>query len=278
MERDYDEIRIEELKVFAHHGVYDFEKEQGQDFYLNLTLFLDTLEAGKTDDLTKTINYGEVCQDLNQWMQEKSYDLLEAAAQGLAEKLLVKYERLHHLSLEIRKPQAPIKLPFGSVSVQIRRGWHEVYLSIGSNLGDREKYLVEAVAQLENCPQMRRVRMSSLIETKPYGGVEQGDFLNGAVVLDTLLTPRELLDYLHGIENRAGRTREIHWGPRTLDLDILFYDDLIYGDDQLILPHMDLANREFVLKPLCELAPGLRHPISHKTVAQMLAELSWKGF
>jgi len=278
LERDYDEIRIEELKVFAHHGVYDFEKEQGQDFYLNLTLFLDTLEAGKTDDLTKTINYGEVCQDLKQWMQEKSYDLLEAAAQGLAEKLLVKYERLHHLSLEIRKPQAPIKLSFGSVSVQIRRGWHEVYLSIGSNLGDREKYLVEAVAQLENCPQMRRVRMSSLIETKPYGGVEQGDFLNGAVVLDTLLTPRELLDYLHGIENRAGRTREIHWGPRTLDLDILFYDDLIYGDDQLILPHMDLANREFVLKPLCELAPGLRHPISHKTVAQMLAELSWKGF
>ena len=94
------------------------------------------------------------------------------------------------------------------------------------------------------------------------------------IVFDaTLLAPEELLQELHRIEQMEGRERKLHWGPRTLDLDIIFYDDLVYASDDLAIPHIDMENRYFVLKPLSELAPNFRHPITHKTVAQMLAEL-----
>ena len=116
-------------------------------------------------------------------------------------------------------------------------------------------------------------KVSQLIRTKPYGDVVQEDFLNGALEIETLLTPQELLEALHVIEDAAGRTREVRWGPRTLDLDILFYDKLIYESDDLIIPHVDLENRRFVLEPLFEIAPGYRHPVFHKTVEQMYRAL-----
>ena len=115
--------------------------------------------------------------------------------------------------------------------------------------------------------------MSELLETLPYGVVEQDNFVNGMFEIRTLLAPEELLQELHRIEQMEGRERKLHWGPRTLDLDIIFYDDLVYDSEDLMIPHIDMENRYFVLKPLSELAPNFRHPITHKTVAQMLAEL-----
>ena len=115
--------------------------------------------------------------------------------------------------------------------------------------------------------------VSDFLVTKPYGVTDQDDFLNGCIKLRTLLTPRELLDRLHHIEQAAGRERILRWGPRTLDLDILFYDDLILGEADLCIPHVDLPNREFVLRPLCEIAPYLHHPATGKTVREMLQEL-----
>lgn len=268
-----DEIRIDNLEIFGWHGVYPEEKEKGQRFYVNAVLFLDTRPAGKADDLKLSVNYGEVCHKLTEWFKEQSRDLLEAVAENLAEKLLKEYALIREVSLEIRKPEAPIGLPFESVSVKICRGWHKVWLSIGSNLGDREGYLNGAVKALREMGAVRGVKVSAFLETKPYGGVEQGDFLNAAVFLETLLPPLELLDKLHEIEAAADRKREIHWGPRTLDLDILFYDKLIYEDENLILPHVDLENREFVLIPLQELSPNYRHPVLGKTVTQLLREL-----
>ena len=107
-----------------------------------------------------------------------------------------------------------------------------------------------------------------------YGGVEQDDFLNGAIELETLLSPIELLHFLQKTELEAGRERKIHWGPRTLDLDILFYEDVISQTKELMIPHPDMQNREFVLKPLTELCPYYMHPLFHKSVKQMLEELS----
>ena len=164
-------------------------------------------------------------------------------------------------------------LPFESVSVRIERSWHQVYLSVGSNLGDRDAYLKEGIVKLEDHPLIQVQQTADFIETEGYGITDQPKFLNTMVKARTLLTPRELLDQLNLIEDAAGRTRDVRWGPRTLDLDIIFYDKLIYEDNVLILPHVDLENRYFVLKPLSQLAPNFRHPILGKTVTQMLDAL-----
>ena len=268
-----DEIRIDGLEVFAHHGVYPDETENGQTFVVNAVLYTDIRRAGDRDDLACTTNYGEVCGFITEWMQENTCRLLEAVAERLSKAILLKYMLVTALDLEIRKPQAPIPLPVECVSVKIHRSWHRVYLAFGSNMEDRESYINGAVSALKEYPQIRVKKVSDLICTKPYGVVEQEDFLNGAAEVETLLTPGELLNVVHEIENAAGRTRIMRWGPRTLDIDILFYDKLVYESEDLIIPHSDIQNRDFVLEPLCMLAPNYQHPILGKTVSQLLREL-----
>lgn len=268
-----DEIRIERLEVFAHHGVFPEETRDGQIFLLNAVLYIDARRACELDSLEDSVDYGRVCHFITEWMQNNTCKLLEAAAGRLATAILLKYNLISSLDLEIVKPKAPIKLPFGSVSVKIHRGWHLAYIGLGSNMGDRERYIHGAVEALKEHPLIKVKRVSDLIQTRPYGGVDQADFLNGALELETLLDQEGLLETLHEIEAAADRKREIHWGPRTLDLDILFFDNLCYRSDTLIIPHPDLENRAFVLKPLAEIAPGLRHPAAGKTVAALLREL-----
>lgn len=268
-----DEIRIEMLKVFAHHGVLPEETRDGQHFYVNATLYTDIHRAGLSDQLEQSVDYGDVCSFITEWMQTNTCLLLEAVAERLAGELLLKYRLLSALKLEIRKPEAPIPLSFGCVSVKVSRGWHRAYIGLGSNMGDRRRYLNDAVEALRKHPLLVVKKVSEYIQTKPYGGVEQEDFLNGALELETLLRPEELLHVLHEIENEAGRERTVHWGPRTLDLDILFYDNLRYESDTLVIPHIDLTNRSFVLKPLAEIAPYLRHPVTGKTVTELLQSL-----
>jgi len=268
-----DCIKITGLKVYAYHGVFAEEQEKGQDFFLNLTLFTETRKAAMADDLTLSTNYGEVCEKVTAWVLEEKLQLIESVAEKVAVNVLKAFPLIKEVKVEVEKPHAPIGLPFTNVSVEITRGWHKAYLSIGSNIGDSRKYLTDAVDALREHPLMRAVRVSEYLITKPYGGVEQDDFLNGAVELETILSPEELLSELHEIEQKAHRTREIHWGPRTLDMDIVFYDGEIYESENLIIPHVDMENRFFVLKPLAELCPNKRHPILKKTVRQLLDNL-----
>lgn len=268
-----DEIHIKNLEVFAKHGVFEEENRLGQKFIIDVTLYTDTRLAGQTDDLAKSIHYGEVAAFITEYMQVHVFQLIETVAEQLAQTLLLQVERLQKVHLEIKKPWAPVGFPLETVSVSITRGWHDAYIALGSNMGDREGYLNMAVEALGKHSLIEVKKISSYIETKPYGGVEQDDFLNAVLQVHTLLTPHELLDVLQEIEKRANRVRVIHWGPRTLDLDLLFYDEEIIGDERLVLPHPEIEKRDFVLIPMAELAPWKRHPISKKTMAQLLSEL-----
>lgn len=272
--RKYDEIRIEDLEVYARHGVFPEETKLGQRFMVSVTMYTNTRNAGKNDELDFSVNYGEVSHFITAYMQEHTYKLIEAVAENLAEELLLKIPLLTGVDIELKKPWAPVGLPLKYVSVKISRFWHEVYLGLGSNLGDKKAYLDCAVESLDAIRGCKVEKVSEYLVTKPYGGVEQDDFLNACLRLKTMLSPEELLQEIHKIEQKAHRERIVRWGPRTLDLDILLYDDWIVETEELIIPHIEMHMRDFVLKPLSEIAPNKRHPIYKKTVSQMLAELA----
>lgn len=271
-----DEIHIDRLEVFAHHGVYPEETRDGQTFFVNAVLYMDTHQAGVSDELEHTVNYGSVCRFITEWMQENTCKLLEAVAEKLAEAILLRWEMLFAVRLEIVKPFAPVGLPFEGISVRVYRSWHRAFIALGSNMGDREGYLAGAVAAMEAHPLMEVRRVSEWLVTKPYGGVEQEDFLNGVAEVETLLSPGQLLEALQKIENAAGRERTVRWGPRTLDLDILFYDKLQMESERLVIPHPDMENRLFVLEPMNGIAPYFRHPATGKSMAALLKELAAK--
>ena len=273
-----DEIRISDLVVFANHGVFQEEAVLGQKFLVSAVIETDIRKPGRSDSLDNTINYGEVSQEITRFLTENRFQLIEACAEQLAEYLLLKYETLmKRITLEIKKPWAPVRLPLDTVSVKITRGWHTAYIALGSNMGDKDAYLEFGVEELKKLPQIRIDQVSSFIRTEPYGYTDQDVFLNGACKVRTTFTPEELLDEMQRIELEAKRVRKIHWGPRTLDLDLLFYDQEIIATERLNVPHPDMANRDFVLKPMAELSPWWGHPVTHKTMAQMLAELEQRS-
>ncbi len=147
---------------------------------------------------------------------------------------------------------------------------HTIYLSLGSNLGDRMEYLSRAIAEL-GAGGLHVKRVSSIYETEPVGPQSQPWFLNVVVEAETDLFPTQLLGRLQAIELRLGRRRLAEPGPRTIDIDILFYGTFRIQSDRLTVPHPRLEQRRFVLEPLFELAPDLRHPVSHLTIGELRA-------
>lgn len=268
-----DKITIDKLEIFANHGVYPEENVLGQKFVISVVLYTSTRKAGVADELSFSVNYGEVSHFIRKYMTEHTWKLLECAAEHLAQAILLEYPLVKKLDLEIQKPWAPIGLPLNTVSVKITRGWHTAYIALGSNIGDKKAYLDMAVKHLNERKDFQVKKVSDYLVTEPYGVTDQDDFLNGALELQTMLDPEELLQALHQIEQDANRVRTMHWGPRTLDLDILMYDDLVLDTPELHIPHIEMHLRDFVLIPMDQIAPWKRHPLTGKTVEEMLQNL-----
>ena len=147
------------------------------------------------------------------------------------------------------------------------------YLGLGSNLDDKQNYINQAIKQISILNDVEIIRTSSMIITAPYGKIDQPDFLNCVIKLETNLLPENLLKKCLYIENQLGRIRNEKWGPRTIDIDLLFYEDKIINSKELVLPHPELHKRNFVLTSLNELCPDLIHPILKKTIKEIFMEL-----
>jgi len=150
----------------------------------------------------------------------------------------------------------------------------KLFVSIGSNMGKREKYIREAILRLKY---FGKIKCSSIYETAPWGKLNQPDFLNLVCMVETEQNISEIFSFIKSIENDLGRKRIEKWGKRTIDIDILFYGNVIIESEDLVIPHPYITERKFVLVPLNEIAPNFVHPVMKKTVKQMLNECKDKG-
>jgi 2-amino-4-hydroxy-6-hydroxymethyldihydropteridine diphosphokinase len=144
-----------------------------------------------------------------------------------------------------------------------------IYLGLGSNLGNKKDNIEKAILRINGHPEINIVKQAKIIETKPEGKLDQPDFLNTVIEIETELEPKELLEELQKIEEELGRVRVEKWGPRIIDIDILLYNNLTIEQEGLTIPHPLVQEREFVLRSLLELCPDLKHPVLHKSFREM---------
>lgn len=271
-----DKLYLKDVEIFANHGVFKEEKTLGQKFILSLELDLDVREAAKNCDLTKSVHYGELCHNIEKEFQRESYDLIETAAEKIAEYVLYNYDLVQGVKVLLKKPWAPIGRHLDTAAIEIYRKWHKAYISIGSNIGNKEENIKDSIERLKGNKEIKVTKIASIIETEPWGYEEQDSFKNTAIEIKTFLNPKELMKTLLTIEQDMKRERIIKWGPRIIDLDIIFFDDYATSDDYVTIPHPRMEEREFVLEPLNEIAPNYIHPLNKKRVFKMLEEIRKK--
>jgi dihydroneopterin aldolase/2-amino-4-hydroxy-6-hydroxymethyldihydropteridine diphosphokinase len=271
-----DQIELRGLRVHGRHGVLPFERRDGQDFLIDAVLSVDTRPAAATDDLALTTDYGALSERLAHIVAGEAVQLIETLAQRLADACLAE-PVVQRVQITVHKPNAPISRPFGDVAVTITRDRPvPAVLALGSNLGARQQELQRAVDQLAATPGLRVTAVSPVYETDPVGGPDQPDYLNAVVLAETDLAAADLLRRAHAIEAAGRRTREVRWGPRTLDVDIIAYGDQVSADPTLTLPHPRARERAFVLAPWRDADPDAELP-GYGPVAALLAAVGGQG-
>lgn len=265
-----DRISLLGVRARGFHGVLADEKRDGQDFVVDVVLDVDLAPAGTTDDLARTINYAEVGADVVRRIEGPSLDLIESLAEQIAGDALAR-PAVRGVEVTVHKPSAPVGVPFGDVAVSIHRTRAvPVVIAMGANLGDASRTLQAAIDDLGDAVQS--VRRAPFVSTEPVGGPDQPRYTNTVVLATTALAPHELLAALHAVEARHGRVREVRWGARTLDLDLIQYGDpaagtdVVSGDPLLTLPHPRAHERGFVLQPWSRVDSGAHLRVGDRVV------------
>ncbi|QCE34849.1 2-amino-4-hydroxy-6-hydroxymethyldihydropteridine diphosphokinase [Acetobacteraceae bacterium] len=275
-------VQIRDLKIMAKHGILPHEKHQAQPFLISLDLSItpsEWLDATGEDRLSQTICYATLCEFSENFVQNHCFDLIETLSQKLADALLQTFKNLNHVHVTVKKPFAPINSPFENAqnhkNVQVTYDASKIYpigIALGSNLGERENFLKAAIEGLDLLEGVEVLQTSSILETLPWGETNQGNFLNQCLLAKTTRDPFRLLKELKKLEREIGRVPSKKWGPRQIDLDLIFYADFHISHKSLNLPHPYAHERDFVLKPFLEINPNLK--IGAKTVQEWLEALS----
>ncbi|GAA5808399.1 hypothetical protein MFLAVUS_001790 [Mucor flavus] len=301
-----DEIFVRDLRLHTIVGVNPWEREEKQVVVINLKVYPRGLKNVADNDQNKAYNLRTIVRTLTRHIEASGYKTIEAFGVTVARLALEKCH-VNKISVRVEKPSAILFADCSGIEVTRDRVWlkrvleaeekagqkfihaagklnytkevpanytQTAYIAFGSNIGDRVDNINKAFALLEKECSSVVLDTSFLYETPPMYYLEQPAFLNGVCKIATSLTPHQLLDKLKETENTLGRLPSFRNGPRPIDLDILFYNDLVLEDgEHLIIPHKLMAEREFVLWPLCDIARDMEHPRLFKTNGQLLSQL-----
>ncbi len=281
-----DRVCVRGVRGRGTHGVLDHEKRDGQDFVVDVVLHVPTLRAGRSDDLADAVDYSVVARLVHDVIVGPSLDLVEAVAEQVASVVLAD-PRLLAVDVTVHKPQAPVDVPFDDVTVTIRRTRDDVradtappgpvraVLALGANRDDPYGTLHRAVLDLAGVEGVQVVESSPVVDSAPVGGPTQDRYLNAVVLVDTTLSPRGLLHACQDVEAAHGRTRDVRWGPRTLDVDLIAHGLTELDAHELGLPHPRASARRFVLLPWSLLDPSaeLREYGFTRPVRELLEDL-----
>ncbi|KAI8147624.1 Dihydropteroate synthase-like protein [Fennellomyces sp. T-0311] len=296
-----DIVFVKDLRLSTIIGVNPWEREEKQVVVVNLTVFPSMLLA--KDESSKSYHLRTLVRTLTRYIESSGYKTVEAFAVALA-RIAIEKCHVNKIRVRIEKPSAILFADASGIEVTRDRAWlkqvleqekaankvfahHNVvvgkevpapytqtaYIALGSNVGDRAKNIYTALDLLESECQSVVLDTSFLYETPPMYFTEQPAFLNAACKIATCLEPHQLLERLKHVEASLGRQASFRNAPRPVDLDILFYNDLVMESETLSIPHIAIQEREFVLWPLCDIAKDMEHPKLYKTCGQLLSQL-----
>jgi dihydroneopterin aldolase/2-amino-4-hydroxy-6-hydroxymethyldihydropteridine diphosphokinase len=269
-----DKIIMQGMQFYGYHGALAEEQQLGQRFEVNLEMYLDLGLAGRTDDLQKTVSYADVYTLIKKIVENKKFKLIESVAEAIALQVLDNFP-INKVTVQVRKPQAPIPGVFDYMAVEIDRTKAISYIGIGSNIGDKKTTINQAIALIDATSGVKVTKVAPFYQTAPVGYTEQDWFLNTVIEVETTISPLELLHTLLNIESQMGRVRTIHWGPRTIDLDLLTYGNKVLNTRELTLPHPRMTERAFVMVPLADINGDLLIA-GGKTALDLATELKKK--
>lgn len=278
-----DRIALRGVRAHGYHGVHAEERESGQPFVVDVLLGLDLSPAGRSDDVADTVHYGDLAAQVVAVVEGEPVNLLETLAARVAD-MCLSHPLVQDVEVTVHKPQAPVGVPFDDVAVTVVRARAQqqggvvrrVVLALGSNQGDRLAMLQGAVEALADTPDLEVLDVSTVYETEPVGGPEQPSYLNAVLIAEATCSARALLERAAAVEAALGRARDVRWGPRTLDVDVIAVGDERVDDPDLQVPHPRAARRAFVLVPWDDADPAAVLP-GAGPVAGLLAELDTTG-
>lgn len=252
-------------------GCYDYERKNAQDVLIDLCLELYSNNWIKPDHLDTTVDYAKLIDFIQELIPKTNYNLLESLSERISKELLERHPLIKVVHVTVAKPAiCGVKAKSITLSHSMERKF-KVAIALGSNDKLASQQIITAIEILGEY--VSDIQIGGFYKTTPVGYRQQDDFINTALIGYVNLRPEELLGKIKTIEKLMGKHEVFENGPRCIDIDLILFDDLIYTHNFLTVPHKSMHLRDFVLKPLVDIAPSWLHPIYNKTIARLFAEL-----